>query len=253
MSPVYIGSTKISNGHLGSTAIRSIHRGTGSNTDVIVWPEIATYTMEFTTLGAFNHTVPWWASKVEIVLIGGGGSGCVGGSLQAGAGGQAASWAGRAWNAQAFLAGGPVPANMALTGFVGKGGDSVPGGGLAPTTAGTYPTRYDGVDSSVTFQGQTTTAAGGRNLRGGAGVLIPALGGTAVQPGYAPGNYSFGGVTYVGGMGGDPATISSYDVNRAKGGVPGAGGAGSWGVALGAGATSGAGGDGKVWIKVYAP
>lgn len=142
----------------------------------------------FTAAGPYAYTIPWWATRIDIVLNGAGGGGDNGAPSTAGDGGGAGAIATRtlirgtdiSWDA------------TTISGAVGAGGARDEGNGTSTTAAAT------GMD--------TLTAAGG-------------TGGAATGPtGASPGDTTYNGVLYKGG--------ATQPTRGAAGKAPGGGGGG---------------------------
>ncbi|QZE10476.1 hypothetical protein SEA_SCOOBYDOOBYDOO_130 [Mycobacterium phage ScoobyDoobyDoo] len=169
----------------------------------------------FTTVGAWSWDIPFWVRKIEVVLIGGGGAGegmnVAGIWGEGGRGGQ--------WQGAVFVRGEDIPNTATqITGTVGQGGVSTFGAGNPGQPTIAY------VNGSPIL-----TANGGR---GGSASNLD-------TPGRSPGNFTFNGVTYIGGAQQDGQSSTGY--------APGGGGGGSR-VSL---TTGGMGGRGQAWIRAY--
>ncbi|QZE10453.1 hypothetical protein SEA_SCOOBYDOOBYDOO_107 [Mycobacterium phage ScoobyDoobyDoo] len=166
-------------------------------------------TTTFSSTGSWSYTIPFWATHLTVVGIGGGRSGNSGGSTSAGVGGAAGSWNG-VTVAVASLGG-----VTTLSGTVGTGGS---------------PSGNNGAATTCTQLGLTCA--------GGSG------GSPAGRSGQDAGNYTFDGVTYTGGAGGSSAGSNSAG---SAGDAPGGGGQGG-GSVLFVGQAGGAGGAGRLWV-----
>lgn len=233
MSPVYIGSTKISNAHLGSTGLRSIHLG-----NVVVWPEVSSYTVEFTASNP-AWVIPWWADKLYVICLGGGGGSNGNSSVASGGGGGAGQWqAATLTRATHFPTAQTSTVTLAVT--VGAGGLGVGPSFTGGSNNAALKPENDGKSSTVVGgNGVSVSATGGK---GAAGQGI-------TYNGYSPGNYVYQGATYVGGLGGsNPTALASPPPAN----PPGCGGNGPLqSVSVYRPGTNGA--DGRVWIVVVPP
>lgn len=146
-------------------------------------------TSQFTDPGYYTYEIPWWATRIDEVLVGAGGGGDDGTLLTIGDGGGAGLWATRT-----LVRGVDIPWETTLiTGTVGTGGAHNEGNGTSTTAAATGTT--------------TLSAAGG-------------IGGAApTQTGLSPGNRTFNSVLY---KGGGTQTIGGSTPGKS----PGGGGAG---------------------------
>lgn len=157
-----------------------------------------------------TFTIPVWAYWLDLIAVGGGAGGQGAGWVINGTGGKAGSWA-----AVRLVRGVDIPwTTVSLSVVVGAGG-TLGAGGASPSSGG------PGGASAVTGY---LTAAGGANSAG-----------TGQQFGLSPGNYTFQGVTYVGGA----------ESNGIPANYPGSGGKG--GTAFSG--NGGAGGRGQVWVR----
>lgn len=177
---------------------------------VIGFPPTSESTYIVTATSNFNF--PRWCNYLDIIIVGGGRGGQGAGWVANGVGGTAGSWAGITLQRGVDI--GWAETYLAIT--IGAGG-SAGSGGAFPTAGG---------------NGGTTTVA-----KGSGGTIATGSGGTgtviATRDGPGPGNYTFNGVTYVGGSG--------------DGNAPGSGGRG--GAASSGNGTTG--GRGQAWIRAY--
>jgi hypothetical protein len=176
----------------------------------------------FTTAGSFSYTIPQWAGKFDVAVLGGGGSGDTGGAgFNTGAGGGQATWQTVTWTR-----GVQIPwATNSFTVVVGNGGV-----GPAP-----FGTRQAGGNSSVTApSGPAVTSTGG--------ITFLRLASGHGQAGDSAVGITFNGIVLPGGTGGTG--------NAGNAAVYGSGGAGGNGVFLGSSA-GGSGSRGYVSIVAY--
>lgn len=159
-------------------------------------------TTTFTSTGPYSYTIPWWATKVDIVLLGGGGGGDDGTTLTIGDGGGAGGWFGAT-----VTRGTTMPwTTTSIAGQVGAGGARNEGNGTTSTASATGMPSY--------------TAAGG-------------TGGAATNStGISPGTYTFNTKAYKGGAAQPGLGAAGY----------GPGGGGGGGAALNNWAGAGAAG-----------
>jgi hypothetical protein len=171
----------------------------------------------FNTAGSLSFPIPAWVNHVEVVAIGGGGGGHVGGTWGiAGEGGDNGPWAVATWVRGTDYTGSP---SISITvGAGGGGGGSSPGG--------------HGGSSIASITGHTVTAVGG------AGANNYAIIGTDEYVGESPGNQVYDGITYVGGV--------AQRTHGSGGAPPGGGGAGGNYISFQRG---GGGAIGGVWIR----
>ena len=171
----------------------------------------------YSTAGAYNYTIPTWCSKIDVVMVGGGGAGGQGGAgFNTGGGGKQGSWSGVTISRPA---GGWTVTT--LSGVVGAGAPAGIAFGAAPSAGG-----------NSTLSSPSTVGTGGA-----ANFYY-----TVTRNGGSPGNYTFNNRTYSGGA---ASTTASGNGN-----APGGGGSGGDGVLLG-GTNSGAGAAGRVWLYAY--
>jgi hypothetical protein len=171
----------------------------------------AEQTAQFTTPGPWSYDIPYWATRVDVVLLGAGGAGANGSMSGNGIGALAGQF-----NVVTLVRGDNVPwTTRTITGTVGRGATTASGAGTASTAvaAGLLEAR---------------TAAGGAGAaNGGSG------------RGIGPGTRTVNGKDYVGGTN-TSATPGSNGI------APGGGGAGgSIYVKFGVGA------NGSVWLRAY--
>lgn len=171
--------------------------------------------------GTFTYTIPSWAQKFDVAVLGGGGSGDIGGAgFNTGGGGGKATWQTATWHRGIDM---PLYASS-FTVVVGAGGTGPP----------SFGTRQAGGSSSVTAYGSVITSTGGiTHIR-----LDTGHG----QSGDSATGITFSGVSLPGGTGG------TGDGGNA--GVYGSGGAGGNGVFAGS-TPGGDGSRGYVYIKAY--
>lgn len=175
----------------------------------------------FSTAGAFTYTIPSWAYKIDVIVLGGGKGGRSGGSgFNNGGGGDNGSFSSATITRGTTIGWGVT----SITGTVGSGGaggtggaSGVGGNGVASTATATGWAGISGSGGTVDFQGSTAT-------------------------GQAAGTLSYNGNSYVGGAA--QTTLGNI------GNAPGGGGSGGAGNFIG-GNDGGAGGAGRVWIFAY--
>lgn len=174
----------------------------------------------FTTAGAYTYAIPWWANKIDMILLGGGGGGASGNySSTAGNGGKAA-----VYTMGTLVRGVDIPwSTTQITGTVGVGGTAGSGNNVAGGAGGA---------TTATGTGMATSSSAG--AAGGSG--------TGSQGGQGPGNTAWGGISANGGAAGSG--------NGGAGGAPGAGAAGGNGSFLSSSA-GGVGGRGQAWFYAY--
>lgn len=187
-----------------------------SSTSVTFYAARAASTSTYTS-GGVSYAIPDWCNFVDIVCIGGGAAGDVGGAgYNNGKGGGAGGWGGTTIAASATT----------LSGSVGAGAPQTPSFG--------------------TPQGGGASTCGGVTGSGGVIRAVAAVAGSIGATGQSAGNFSVAGVTYSGGAGGAGGNSST----GSPGGAPGGGGGGGGGVGIGS-TIGGAGGRGQVWIRAY--
>jgi hypothetical protein len=167
----------------------------------------------FSIAGPYSYSVPSWCNKVDVVLVGAGGGGINEFLTIPGAGGSGGSWA-----AQTFTR---TSLGIRLDGEVGRGADAQPFFGEIYRSAGQTVCSVPG---TALIAAGGVTGAQGTNTSGG-----------------SPGNFSFAGKTYIGGL--SQATLSR------PGNPPGGGGSGAQGGQ--AGAVGGRGADGAAFFYAY--
>jgi hypothetical protein len=164
-----------------------------------------------------SYQIPWWANRLEVVVLGGGGGGCQGKLLQTGQGGTAGKF-----GTAIYTRGVNIPwSTTSLSCSVGARGPAA-SNASQPNPAG------NGGASSVSGTGiATVTGAGGL---GGAN--------SGSVNGQGAGSVSLGGITYTGG---DTAQGLLGQSSNAPGGA-----------GIGGGVGNGAGGPGalgQIWIR----
>lgn len=184
-------------------------------------PDVANYT----SAGSFSYTIPSWAYRFDVAVLGGGASGDVGGAgLNDGAGGGKATWVTTTWTRGYDF---PLTATS-FSVVVGAGG--------------TGPAAFNGPgnpgnSSSVTAQsGPTVTSSGG--------ITYNRLASGHVQAGDSATGITFNGTSLPGGTGGSGGTPGG------NAGAYGSGGGGGNGVVLGS-VAGGSGSRGYAFIKAY--
>ncbi len=200
-----------------------------------VWPVITKAEQIFSTPGTSTYTVPAGAKMIDIVCLGGGGGGGKGDIGGPGHGGKQGNWVGRT-----LRVGLDVQANQSVSVLVGKGGK-----GNADLLDATGP----GATGEPSWVSGFVEAPGG--IGGSTGGLTQQEGMPDQAPGM-PGNFTFNGRSYVGGVGGVPGSNSSntYPGYGLDGNAPGVGGEGGDGVVVGYNG-GGTGGAGRVWVYAY--
>ncbi|MGB6246125.1 hypothetical protein [Gordonia sp. (in: high G+C Gram-positive bacteria)] len=174
----------------------------------------------FDAIGTYTYQVPAWCTHLDIVAIGGGASGQTGNGANnsRGSGGAAGSWhAKTVTRAESWGPSYVLWSTATMTVTVGAGGPTAPNS----DHAGPNPGEASTVGSWLTAPGGTGTISG--------------------QNGGNPGNFTFNGVTYTGGLGGTGNGGNSTT-------PPGGGGAGGNGGIFGSRTRGGYGGRGRVWI-----
>ncbi|TDH57558.1 hypothetical protein E2F47_01965 [Mycobacterium eburneum] len=197
---------------------------TGIATATAAFPVTAPVPTTITATGAYTYSIPWWCTKIDVVLVGAGGGGASPGTFYtlSGFGGAAGTWA-----TATLTRGVDIPWSLTnITGAIGAGGARGSGGFLG--TAGSAG-------------GATTASAtgwAGLSGAGGAGGQQSATG-TSDPSGASPGNETYNDRPYTGG-----AKQSSAG---AAGNAPG--GAGAGGSPFGG--SGGIGGAGCAWFYAY--
>jgi hypothetical protein len=189
------------------------------------------YTLQFlaSASGANAVEIPAWADRIDVVAVGGGGGGSQAvGSISNGAGGNAGKW-----SAARLVRGTNFVATQKITVTVGAGGKGGSGGVLVP--------ERGKAGSGSSILAIPTSPLVLFNASGGDQSLIPGTGLNIPPYGSSPGNYTFNGVTYVGGVG--------NQVLGANGTIPGVGGNGAEKAGLTVTGTGGDGGNGSVWLR----
>lgn len=183
-------------------ALNAQASGTGDASAPARFPVMAAVITPLTTTG--NYTVPWWSHNIDRIAVGAGG-GALNGAFTNGAGGKAGKWA-----ADTVARGGVIPWSQTTIAYtVGAGGTH----GAASSSGG-------------------MSSFGAALAAGGAGGQA-----FGSQPGESPGDFTYNGELYVGGVTATDSTIR----------VPGTGGFG--GGFFGSGATDG--GRGQCWARAY--
>ena len=186
--------------------------GAGSLGGTMGFPATAAVTTTYSAVGAFSYQIPWWATHIDVILLGGGGAGRDGGggfiSYEGGyAGG---------WYTTTLQRGVDISwATTTITGSVGAAGARSAGTG-GNTTA------------------SATGWAGGTGSGGSGGSSV------GTSAGRSPGNQTVDGQVYSGGA----AQSSSGSAGNAPGG---GGGYGAGGFISGSNAGNGA--IGRAWLR----
>jgi hypothetical protein len=182
-------------------------------------------TEAFSAAGANTYAIPSWANQLDVVMVGAGGGGRGGNNVGVhGMGGDAGVWVG-----ETLVRGVDFPVGATtITINVGTGGAgsavAAPGGG------GTASSRSAIASGKAAF-----SASGGA---GGIGLN------TSLSLGKSPGNFTYGGTTFIGG-----STAASNSMSQGQAGkTPGGGGGGGAGNFLAGGWSGGAGGRGSAWV-----
>jgi hypothetical protein len=150
-----------------------------------------------TTAGSYQIDIPWWATYIDYVLLGGGAGGDDGTTLTVGKGGQPGEW-----TLGTLERGVDVPwTTTHITGVVGSGGAHNEGAGGSSTASGTGMT--------------TVTAAGGPNAQA-----------SSNPTGVSPGSRTLNGMVCTGG---GPQTSHGHDGNGPGGGGGGGEVLNAWG------------------------
>lgn len=163
-----------------------------------------------------TYPIPDWANFVDRIAVGGGGAGHVGGTWGiSGQGGLAGTWTAdtRSKASGHFTTGQSVTVTVPAAAAGGSGNGA------------------NGGNVTAALNGNTLTATGG------AGSTSYSAGGAGMQ-GVSPGNYTYDGITYAGGV-----TQSTFGAN---GSPPGGGGAGGNYISFQHG---GDGAKGAVWLR----
>jgi hypothetical protein len=124
----------------------------------------------YSTAGSYSYTIPSWANKIDVIVLGGGAAG-TNGTLGNGSGGRAGSW-----SLVTLTRGVDIPlATTTITGVVGAGGTGNGGAGVASTATGTGMTSLSGAGGSGNMglvdpngQGAGTQVYNGQTYVGGA-------------------------------------------------------------------------------------
>lgn len=176
-------------------------------------------TILFNAAGSSSIPIPSWANFVEVIALGGGGGGHIGGTWGIGGeGGDNAAWQTTTWLRGTDFTGSP---SISLT---------VGAGGAGSATAGLSGNGATGKNTTVSISGHSLTSVGG------VGANSFDIAGSE-HVGESAGSVTYQGRTYVGG-----AAQNTYG---ATGSAPGGGGAGGNWVSFQAG---GSGAPGAVWI-----
>ena len=207
--------------YVGNVAAQEVYLG-----GVKVWPT-AVPPQLFTFTAYTTWAIPAGATKVDLVMCGAGG-GAGNGTLVGGPGygGYAGKWFGKT-----LVVGTDIAAGASITFTPGKGGA---GGGALNTPAKGEASTADYVPSGGVMA--TLTGAGGDP----GDFLNP------TAQGLSPGNYTFDGYTYTGGVGGN---TSANNGPGTDGTAPGGGGGGGGKQTLTQ--LGGAGGAGVCYARVY--
>lgn len=182
-------------------------------------------TAEFSTAGAYTYSIPPHLRSgdlIDVIAVGGGsGAGGGTGELIGGAGGL-----GGTWEAVTLVYGTDIPlTTTTITGVVGSGG---PGGG-----GGVFSLGIDGVAGTAT----TAIATGWAGLSAAG---APAAVSLVTAIGASPGDITFNGITFVGGL--------AQNIASGAGNSPGGGGGGGAGL-FWIGFNGGAGASGAIWFR----
>lgn len=179
----------------------------------------------FTDVGPYAYTIPPWANFIDCVYLSGAGGGCGGHPITTahGEGGDAGVWV-----SETLVRGVDFPVDAIWLGFnIGAGGEGGPGNTAGSAGEDTYRVAIPSGKAMITAAG----GAGGNNQ-------------TSPAKGDSPGDFTYGGITHMGGEGGSShAAQDGYPGGRGAGGGGGAGG--TWGVAWG----GGDGGSGGAWVN----
>lgn len=182
-------------------------------------------TTEFSTPGVSTYLIPDWANFIDGIYIGGGGGGGGGDPIfgRGGEGGDAGAWQG-----ETLVRGVDFPVDATeITITVGAEG-----------ALGPYNTA--GGAGGNTIRAAITSGKVAATATGGPGGSEP----NAELSGDSPGNFTFNGVTYVGGNGGGAAPFSP----GVAGTAPGAGGGGGAGGSFAVAWVGGPGARGGAWM-----
>ncbi|ADX42610.1 hypothetical protein [Gordonia phage GTE2] len=207
---IYVGDTPLGEIYLGDSMPWGIYVG-----DVLHWKrdwEVGWF------VAADSLGVPLWVRYVDVVLIGGGASGQTGNgsNTAAGSGGNAGSWVTKRYERGVDFNGTPT-----LSFSIGAGGAQAANSDhAAPNPGGA--TTMSGIGSGLSAPGGSGTTSG--------------------QNGASPGNITFEGLNYVGGVGGTG--------NAGSPTAPGAAGAGGNGGIFGSRTRGAAGARGQAWYRL---
>ncbi|OBG71355.1 hypothetical protein A5700_12170 [Mycobacterium sp. E1214] len=209
-------------GLLAIRPIASVATELPSATASLSWPTMSPVPASFSTAGAYTYNIPYWANKIDVILLGGGSGGNAGGAgFVNGSGGAAGTWA----TLTTLVRGTDIPISTTqITGTVGAGGTRGVYGGAAPGSGGAT----------------TATATGWAGLSAAGGVY--ANYGSAVGRAPSPTSQTYNGQTYAGG--------AAQNTGGAAGNAPGGAGAGGPGSAF-SGSSGGAGAPGEAWFYAY--
>ncbi|AZS12574.1 minor tail protein [Mycobacterium phage DrLupo] len=190
-------------------------------------PFYAPRTTQFNSVGTFVYDVPPWAKYVDGVLCGaaGGGKGGNGGDTRPGYGGNAGEWRG-----ETLVRGIDFPdiPNAQIIFDIGAGGQ---GGNK----------EQNGSTGGVTRRRAISGGKAELNAPAGAGATQYGSGTDPMSTGRSPGDFTFAGKLYNGGIGGTGGRPG------ANGGSPGAGGGGGYGGIYTVAYAGGDGGRGAGW------
>lgn len=185
-----------------------------------------------TTAGTDTVTVPAWATRAEVQMVGGGGGG----------GGSAAGFSGGGGGAGGYSFGiVAVTPGATLTRTVGAGGAGSGGPGTASAGGNSALTGFGSATGGGGGTGGTSTSAGGQGGTASNANVRNFTGGTGGD-GNSSNQAVQGGNGAAGPFGGEGRTGAGAGV---KGQAPGAGGGGAWN----ANGTGGAGADGAILIR----
>ena len=169
-------------------------------------------TTSYTTAGSYTYTIPGWANKLDIIVLGGGGGGQSSNFFQSGNGGLGGTWS----SATAVDLGTTIPGSTTtLSVTVGAGGASTSNGGASSVSG----TGYAGISGG----GGPGTSGRGGSRNGG-----------------SPGNSTVNSIIYYCG--------TTETTAGGTGNMPGGGGAGG---GLPGSNPAGTGAPGAVWIRAY--
>ncbi|WP_374159068.1 hypothetical protein ACEWX3_07550 [Mycobacterium sp. G7A2] len=191
-------------------------------------PYYAPRTVEITSQGTgIDYDIPTWANYLDVVIIGGGGGGKGGngGTTQPGYGGEAGTW-----QTETLVRGVDFPVGATQIIFdVGPGG----AGGAK---------EQNGSAGTATVRRAITGGKAALSAAGGAGATQYGWGSDPMRQGRSPGNMTYQGRNYVGGLGGNGGAPGE------DGSAPGAGGGGGNGGIYTIAYAGGDGARGRAWI-----